>query len=327
MVRSALSSRVAWWGIVAVAFVVSAANSLQARVNGAASAAIDHPVVGAMMSVGGGFVVSTVLLLVFPGSRRAVSRLFSDQARTSLRNWHYLAGFGGGIFIFGQALVVPQVGVSVYMIAVVTGQTIGSLWVDHIGLGPAGKKRVTLIRVVAAALAVLGVVISAIGRGDLASLALAGVAYGLGAGAATAVQYALNGRIGQAVSSALVTSSLNFLMGFSLLTVLLLSNWVILDNPPVAPPSVVEYPELWLGGPLGMLFISSATLFVRYLGVLVFAVVSVLGQLAGALALDVFFPTPGSVVGPLLLAGLVVVALGVVLASVQRQKSPAVEPH
>jgi len=317
MVSGARPSRAGWWGIVLLAFVVSGANSLQARVNGAASAAIDHPVVGAMMSVGGGFVVATALLLVFPRARSAVGQLFSAHARQSLRRWHYFAGFGGGIFIFGQALVVPQLGVSVYMIAIVTGQTLGSLWVDQVGLGPAGRTRVTLMRVLAALLAVSGVVISAAGKGDLASVALAGGAYGLGAGVATAIQYALNGRIGQAVSSALVTSSLNFLMGFSLLTVFLLVDWAVGGRAPVAPPSILENPELWLGGPLGMLFIASATLFVRYLGVLVFAVVSVLGQLAGALVLDILFPAPGTVVGPLLLLGLAVVAFGVVLSSRQ----------
>jgi len=318
-----LGARLAWWSLVALTFIVSTANSLQARVNGAASAEIGHPVVGAMMSVGGGFVIATALFLALRRARRAARGLLSAQTRRSVRNWHYFAGFGGGIFIFGQALVVPQVGVSVYMIAVVTGQTLGSLWVDHIGLGPAGKKRVTLLRVLAGLLAVSGVIMSAIGRGDAASLALAGVLYGLGAGVATSVQYALNGRISQAISSALVTSSLNFAMGFTLLTVFLLIDWLLLGRSPVAPPSLLEDPELWLGGPLGLLFIATATVFVRYLGVLVFAVVSVLGQLAGALALDVIYPTEGTVVGPLLLTGLVVVAFGVVLASFNISKGPS----
>ena len=101
-----------WWFIAALAFVVSMANSLQARVNGAASAYLDNPVVAAMMSVGGGFVVSTVLLLLLPGARRAATLLFRSEARESIRPWQYFAGFGGGIFIFGQALVVPSYGVS-----------------------------------------------------------------------------------------------------------------------------------------------------------------------------------------------------------------------
>lgn len=320
MMVSARRSRARWWLIAALAFIVSGANSLQARVNGAASAAIDQPIVAAMMSVGGGFIVATVLLIFSARARAGVMALFSRQTRQSLRAWHYFAGMGGGIFIFGQALVVPQVGVSVYMIAIVTGQTFGSLWVDHIGLGPAGRRRVTLLRVLAACLAVVGVVISASGKGDLVSVALAGVAYGIGAGVATAVQYALNGRIGQAVSSALVTSSLNFFMGFTLLTVLLFVNWWIFGEGPVAPPSLLSSPELWLGGPLGILFIASATLFVRQLGVLVFAVISVLGQLVGALVLDLVFPTPGTQVGPLLVLGLLVVGVAVVIAGRQREK-------
>jgi Protein of unknown function, DUF606. len=61
--------------------------------------------------------------------------------------------------------------------------------------------------------------------------------------------------------------------------------------------------------------------FVRQLGVLVFAVVSVLGQLAGALVLDLFFPTPGTQVGLLLILGLVVVGAAVVLAGWQRRET------
>lgn len=313
-----------WWFVLALAFVVSMANSLQARVNGAASEYLDNPVVAAMMSVGGGFIVATVLLLLSPGARRAARTLFQPVTRQSIQWWHYFAGFGGGIFIFGQALVVPRYGVSLYIIAVVTGQTLASLWVDRIGLGPAGKQAISTLRVVAGLLAVAGVVVSALGRGSEASIGMTAVIYGLFAGVATAIQYALNGRIGRAVSSALVTASLNFAMGFSLLTVFLLVNTLVLGNPIATPPSLLSSPELWLGGPLGMLFIASATIFVRYLGVLVFAVVSVLGQLAGALALDLWLPTPGTVISPLLLAGLGIVAVGVVLGGWGRKEKPPV---
>ena len=132
----------------------------------------------------------------------------------------------------------------------VTGQTVASLWVDRVGLGPAGKQAITTLRVLAALLAVAGVVVSAFGRGSEASIGLTAVLYGLFAGVATAIQYALNGRIGRAVSSALVTSSLNFAMGFTLLSVFLLVNTFVLGHPIPAPPSLIESPELWLGGPI-----------------------------------------------------------------------------
>lgn len=303
-----------------LAFVVSMANALQARVNGAASEYIDHPVVAAMMSVGGGFVLSALIVIARRDSRVAAKHLLTFRGYPQLSRWHYFAGVGGGIFILGQALVVPGFGVSIYIIAVVAGQTVASLLVDHWGLGPAGKKAVTLLRVFAAGFATTGVAISALGRGDLPAVALAAVSFGLAAGAATALQYALNGRIAGATGSAMVTSALNFFMGFVFLTIVFVITTVTGVWEMAWPPSILERPELWLGGPLGMLFIASAAIFVRQLGVLLFAVVSVLGQLAGAILLDVFAPTPGTELNGLLALGLVVTAIGVVAASVKRHR-------
>lgn len=294
------------------------ANSLQARVNGAASDAIDHPIIAAMMSVGGGFVLSLLIVMGHARTRAAARQIFSHVRTGALKSWNYFAGFGGGIFILGQALVVPAFGVTIYIIAVVAGQTATSLLVDRIGIGPAGKQAVTTLRVIAAIVAVVGVAISSLGRGDVGSIAVAAVAYGLAAGAATAAQYGLNGTIAKATGSAMVTSALNFAMGFTLLSILLVINTVILGNPIALPPSLLETPWLWLGGPLGMLFIASAALFVRHLGVLVFTLASVAGQLGGALLLDLFFPTPGTVLTVFVLIGLVVTATGVYLSTLRR---------
>lgn len=306
------------WGLLFVVFVVSMANSLQARVNGAASEAIDHPIIAAMMSVGGGFVLSLLIVLGRARTRTAARALLSHAKTGALKPWNYFAGFGGGIFILGQALVVPAFGVTIYIIAVVAGQTAASLLVDRLGIGPAGKQAVTTLRVIAAIIAVVGVAVSSIGRGDVGSIAIAAVAYGLAAGAATAAQYGLNGTIAKVTESAMVTSALNFAMGFMLLSLLLAINTVILGNPLALPPSLVETPWLWLGGPLGMLFIASAALFVRYLGVLVFTLTSVAGQLGGALLLDLFFPTPGTVLTVFVVVGLVVTATGVYLSTLRK---------
>jgi bacterial/archaeal transporter family-2 protein len=305
-------------GIVALVFVVSMANSLQARVNGAASDAIDHPLIAAMMSVGGGFVLSALIVLTRSSTRSAARRLFTHSRSGTLKPWNYFAGVGGGIFILGQALVVPAYGVTIYIIAVVAGQTAASLVVDRLGIGPAGKQAVTTLRVIAAIIAVAGVAISSFGRADVGSIAVAAVLYGLAAGAATAAQYGLNGTIAKVTESAMVTSALNFAMGFMFLTILLIISTVFLGNPLALPPSLLETPWLWLGGPLGMLFIASAALFVRYLGVLVFTLASVAGQLGGALLLDLFFPTPGTALTVFVVIGLVVTATGVYLSTRRR---------
>ncbi len=311
------------WPTIALALLVSTANSVQARVNGQASEYLGQPVVAAMMSVGGGFVLAATVVAFTPGARRALVGLIASRGRPELHPWHFLAGFGGGIFIFGQALVVPLVGVSVYIIAVVTGQTIASLAVDRYGLGPAGRQPVTVFRWLAALLAIIGVVISGVGRGDVATVAWAAIAYGLAAGAATAVQYALNGRIAAQSGSAMVTSALNFLMGFILLSVLLVATGLVGVWPMVLPPSPLDAPLLWLGGPLGLLFIASAAILVKRLGVLAFAVVSVLGQLVGAVVLDLVLPTQGTVLGPVVFLGLVVTVIAVIAATVNKKPGSA----
>jgi transporter family-2 protein len=311
------------WPTIALALLVSTANSVQARVNGQASEYLGQPVVAAMMSVGGGFVLAATVVAFTPGARRALVGLIASRGRPELHPWHFLAGFGGGIFIFGQALVVPLVGVSVYIIAVVTGQTIASLAVDRYGLGPAGRQPVTVFRWLAALLAIVGVVISGVGRGDVATVAWAAIAYGLAAGAATAVQYALNGRIAAQSGSAMVTSALNFFMGFILLSVLLVATGLVGVWPMVLPPSPLDAPLLWLGGPLGLLFIASAAILVKRLGVLAFAVVSVLGQLVGAVVLDLVLPTQGTVLGPVVFLGLVVTVIAVIAATVNKKPGSA----
>lgn len=262
--------------------------------------------------------LSFLIVLCRARTRRAALALVSHVHTGALKPWNYFAGFGGGIFILGQALVVPAFGVTIYIIAVVAGQTAASLLVDRLGIGPAGKQAVTTLRVVAAVIAVVGVAVSSLGRGDVGSIAVAAVAYGLAAGAATAAQYGLNGTIAKATGSAMVTSALNFAMGFTLLGVLLIVNTFVFGNPIALPPSLLETPWLWLGGPLGMLFIASAALFVRHLGVLVFTLASVAGQLGGALLLDLFFPTPGTVLTVFVLVGLVVTATGVYLSTLRK---------
>jgi len=301
--------------MAALALIASMTNALQARVNGAASDQVGNPAIAAMMSVGGGLCVAIVIVLLIPTIRARLVILWKHKSSIKLSPWQYFAGFGGGIFILGQALIVPVFGVAIYIIAVVAGQTIASLLVDHFGIGPAGKKRVTALRTLAALLATIGVVVSATGKAEASALIIPAVLYGFAAGVATAVQYALNGKLALEFQSTLITSSLNFLMGFSLLSVVLLialgtGVWK-LDSP----PSLIEQPWLWLGGVLGLIFIASAAFFVKRLGILLFAVVSVLGQLFGALLLDVFFPTSGNSVTVFMLIGLGITVIGVLAAT------------
>jgi transporter family-2 protein len=266
-----------------------------------------------MMSVGGGFLAATILVLASSKLRKSLLNFLSRRVKLNIEPWQFFAGMGGGVFIFGQALVVPEFGVAIYIIAVVAGQTVASLFVDKYGIGPAGKKPITPLRVISALLATVGVLVSSFGKAEISQLVIPAVLFGIFAGSATALQYALNGRISREVNSTMITSSLNFFMGFCFLSLLLFISSAANIWQLVSPPSVIEEPLLWTGGILGLSFIASAAYFVGRLGVLRFAVVSVLGQLVGALLLDVFAPAPGTTLTFWVPIGLAITLTGVLL--------------
>jgi len=309
-----------WFAALTFAFLVSMSNALQARVNEAASEFVANPITAAMMSVGGGFICATLLIVFYAPARRRVGSLFRAGKQGRLSWWNYLAGMGGAIFILGQATVVPAYGVTLYMVSVVAGQSVASLLVDRLGIGVGPRRLVTVSRVAAAMLALAGALMIGLARPDGIVLAVAGLTWGLGAGGVTAIQYALNGLISQETGSVLVTSALNFFMGFSLLTAFYAIAAAIAGHPIGAPPAILEHPLLWLGGPLGLLFIAAAAALVRTLGVLAFTVTSVSGQLTGALALDQVMPTNGSVLNGLVFVGFAATVTGVLFAGMSRRE-------
>ena len=56
----------------------------------------------------------------------------------------------------------PSLGVAVFTVAVVAGQSSNSLIVDRMGLGPAGKQAITRSRVISAVLAVVAVTVAVV---------------------------------------------------------------------------------------------------------------------------------------------------------------------
>jgi transporter family-2 protein len=94
--------------------------------------------------------------------------------------------------------------------------------------------------------------------------------------------------------------------------------WVVLAvKVAVAGPGNPLPGEWWyyLGGPMGCVFIGLGALLVRTLGVLVTGLGMIAGQLLGSLALDVFFPTPGSVVALPTILGTVLTLAAIILAT------------
>lgn len=305
---------------MAIGFAVACFNATQSRVNGELGHVVGNGVVAALCSFSSGWVVLIVIAALIPSVRQAFFGIPQLVRNGSLKWWQCIGGMAGATYVIGQGAVVPVVGVAIFTISVVAGQTASSLLVDKYGIGPAGPKAITRIRVGAAVIAIVGVAISVSGRDHSGSFSLPLVLYAFATGLVTAAQYALNGRVAVATAQPLATTLLNFTMGTFVLIVALLFLVFVQGFEVHAPPSPLAQPWLWSGGIIGIIFIVSASILVRSLGVLVFALVSVVGNLTGALLLDLIWPTPGTQVGFQIMLGVLVTAIAVVVASLPTRR-------
>jgi transporter family-2 protein len=137
-----------------------------------------------------------------------------------------------------------------------------------------------------------------------ATLLLAGLP--LVAGAGLSVQQALNGRVALRVGP-LVTTFVNFVVGALGLSVALLGA-LALPGHLAGPP---DFGWLYVGGPLGIVYIWLAALLVRVHGVLVLGMAIIAGQVVTAVVIEW---VTGTHVGPFGYLAAVVVVAGVTVA-------------
>jgi transporter family-2 protein len=265
-----------------LAFVAGVGVSLQAYLNGKLSGEVGSTLLASLLS----FLVGLVLLVGLGWHRGALRAAVTRLRRTGRPPWWYFAGgLSGAYLVASTAGAAPKIGVALVTVALVAGQTTGSLGVDAAGLGPSGVQAVTIRRVAGVVLAVAAVVLSALagGRGELHLGLLLLVAL---AGLGVAFQQAANGRLQQATGETVFAAAVNFGIGTIVLALLVLAT-----RPSLADLSAP--PLYYVGGFLGAFFVLTAAATVRVLGVLRLSLVAIAGQSAGALLLDGLDPAPG----------------------------------
>ncbi len=295
---------------------------LQARLNDQLATDVGDGILAAVLSFLSGLVVLLVILAFRPTTRSGVTRRLPAELRAGrLRWWMLIGGLGGATLVASQGVSVPVLGVALVTVLIVAGTTGSSLLVDRWGLGPGGPRAVTTPRVVAAVGTTLGVAVAVSGRFASGSLAWGAVGLAFVAGVAVSFQQAVNGRVAAQTGDPLVATLVNFLVGLTGLLVLLGLEHVVSAPTWHAPPAPWSDPLLWLGGPIGVAFVVTAAHVVRPLGVLLFSLLTIAGQLAGSLVSDLLFPTTGSQVGWQLVTGLALTGAAVAYAGVPRARS------
>jgi transporter family-2 protein len=273
------------WLAIVCAIVCGGGVAVQSRINGELGRRLNDGFAAALISFGSGLVILSVALAVSPVGRRGLTRV-RDALRTGELPWWYVCGGAAGAFlVLSQGLTAAVLGVALFTVAIVAGQTVSGLVLDRVGLGPGGRRALTPARVTGAAIALVAVVwaVSAqLGGSVPVWILVLPLIAGLGIG----WQQAVNGQVRVIAQSALSATFINFVVGTAVLLVLMLVHSALVGWPRPLPPD----PWLYLGGAIGCVFIAGAALLVRITGVLVLGLATVAGQLIAALLLDVLAP-------------------------------------
>ncbi|MDM7856261.1 DMT family transporter [Cellulomonas alba] len=273
---------------LAAAFVTGGLLATQSRVNGALGARLDDGVLAALVSFASGLLVATGALAASrraPAGLRAGVRALRDGAAPW---WLLLGGAAGAVNVVSQALVVALIGVALFTVGVVCGQTVTSLLVDRHGLGNLPGRPVTPRRAVAAAVAIGAVLLAALGdaagTGSPWLLLVPCVA-----GAALGWQAAVTGQVRIVTASAASATWVNFAVGTLALTIATAVRlWS--GGPPAQWPTA---PWLYLGGLIGVAVVAAQAVIVRVTGVFLMGLVVLCGQVLFAVAEDRWWPVHG----------------------------------
>lgn len=184
----------------------------------------------ALVSFGSGLIFVSLISAFKKDVRAGFTDIFKAVKDKSLSSWRLGAGVLGASFVAMQTHVVPIAGVALFTVASLAGQAAISLWVDHSGLMGSGKNLVTIRRVLAAAITVLAVIVSAWDRFSMSNFSILAILLAIFAGGLVGVQRALNGQINFYSKRSFATSQLNFITGTSFLLLLLILRSVFTDH-------------------------------------------------------------------------------------------------
>ena len=298
--------------LLAIAFVAGVGAALQSRINGELGARLGDGFFAALITFGSGSLILAVGALFWRPGRRGIGQVVSAVRTRSIPWWCVAGGAAGALFVLTQSLVVGLVGVALFTVGVVAGQTVSALLIDRAGIGSMAPRPVTARRVVGALIAVLAVVLAASPelRGDLPFwVLLAPFLAGLGLG----WQGAVNGQVRSVAGSALTATLGNFLVGTLLLIVVAVIHTAIVGWPTHYPTA----PWLYLGGVIGVVFIATQAVIVRTTGVLLMGLAVLSGQLITAVVFDLIAPVQSHPVSPLTIIGAAMTLAGVVVAAIR----------
>lgn len=236
--------------------------------------------------------------------------------------WVWSGGVLGVAFLTGNLLLFPHLGAVETVIMPVLGQLAMSVTIDTAGWFGSPHHPLGPVRIAGAVLVLLGAVLVVglpsrradddAGRRARMGWRLAGVF----SGSLSAIQTAVNGRLGVLLGSAIHAAFISFAVGAILLALLVVvtRQW---------PKPTDQRPEpgrwwMWLGGLLGALVVAGNAYLVPHVGTGLTVMIVLLGQMAGSVFIDSvgLLGTPRRRLSLARVGGLVLMVAGVLVIRV-----------
>ena len=139
--------------LVLVALLIGVVLPVQSGVNAQLRIGIGHPLLAAFIS----FAVGTMALLGLNLALRVP--LPAGEAVSRLPWWHWIGGLLGAAYIYLAILLAPRLGAATLVAAIVSGQMVASLLLDHFGWVGYPQQPLTPLRAVGALLVIGGVLL------------------------------------------------------------------------------------------------------------------------------------------------------------------------
>lgn len=299
-----------WLLGVLISVIVGGLVSVQSIANGTLKVRGDDPLLPSLVS----FIIAGVIIAIIVFTRdagRAHVRNYVSQLKSGdLPVIVLFAGVFGMVFSISQAMSVAIIGVAVFTVAVIAGQNIGGLGVDRLGIGGSGVHRLDALRITAAIIATIAVVVAVAGQMVDLDAPIALVAFVVVGGVCVSVQLALSGRVTVAVADPFVASLNVFVAGIAglILAIAVRSFWAA-PGIGATVSAITDSPWLIVGGLCAALMMTGSAIAVPKVGVLVFTMATVIGQLLVALVIDAIVGTPTHPATMLIACALTVVSV------------------
>lgn len=296
---------------IGAAFSAGILIAFQSRINGGLGLALEDGISAALFSFLSGWLLIGIVFAMSKSARLGLSRLFEKVRSGQLPIWFMLGGALGGFLVMTQGVAAGTLGIALFTVAVVAGQSISAITIDSKGLLGAKRRPLSPLRLVGAVLVLIGVgFVAESPEPTTIGLVLLPLLAGLGLG----FQQAANGRVRIEADSAVAATFLNFAAGSVFLFILRL-----LSLPTSWLPNHLPHDWwLYLGGAVGVGFIAIQVLTVSKIGVLGLGVLLGTGQLLGSLIIDEFLPVPGQVITASHVAGVAIAIVGAVFVNIKR---------